>query len=164
MSLFRELYGTTGRTTGNTSSCINPTPTPDRRSLFPDSSTTTPICGTRRRRDDEDYYNFEDDIVITRPAGTVPITPRTSKRLKASSEDIAQLYDVDPQRLAPFAEVRQYYLNLFKVSYSTRSPKPCCTCCSTWRHILLRLKTCLPKKKSTICSTHLSSRYAFHLL
>lgn len=128
MSLFRELYGTPSRiSVGNAGSCNNPTPTPDQRSLFPDSLTTTPICGTRRRRNDEDCYNFEDDVVITKPAGTVPITPRTSKRLKISSEEIALLYDVDPQRLADFAEVRQYHLNLFRVSYSICSPKHCCT-------------------------------------
>jgi hypothetical protein len=162
MSLFRERYS--ARTsTGNTGGNNNPTLTPDR-SFRPDPSTTTPTCGTRRCRDDDEYYNFEDDIVITRPAGTFPITPGMSKHLKTSSEDIAHHYEVDPQQLVPFVEVCQYHFNLFNLSYSTCSPKQCCTCCSTWRRTSPRLKTCSPKKNSMRCSTPLSSRYVLHLL
>ncbi|KAF8268960.1 hypothetical protein EI94DRAFT_1799758 [Lactarius quietus] len=34
----------------------------------------------------------------------MPITLGTSKHLKASCEDMANLYDVDPQQLKPFVE------------------------------------------------------------
>ncbi|KAF8266579.1 hypothetical protein EI94DRAFT_1802961 [Lactarius quietus] len=80
------------------------TPVHDQRTPFPSSSTTTPLCGTRRRRGSDDFYNFDEDVVIARPAGMIPITPGTSKHLKASCEDTANIYDVDPQQLRPFVE------------------------------------------------------------
>ena len=71
------------------------------------SMTPTPSRGVRRRRDSDDLgLNLEDDnIIIARPAGTIPITPASKKRLKVSCEDTARLFDVDPNELAKFVEV-----------------------------------------------------------
>jgi hypothetical protein len=67
--------------------------------------TPTPSGGTRRCRDSNDLeFNVEDNIVITRPAGTIPITPATRKHLKVSCEDAARLFNVDAQQLIMFAE------------------------------------------------------------
>lgn len=69
-------------------------------------STTQPTSGFRRRRDSNDFDYLEEDFIISRPAGTCPITPGTTKRLKTSCEDTARLYGVQVEQLKPFAEVR----------------------------------------------------------
>jgi hypothetical protein len=107
MSLCRDLRNT--RTPARSTSTSNDgnTSAPGQRQLAYGSVTPTPSRGVRRRRDSNDLdYNLDDDLVITRPAGTAPITPGTTKRLKASCEDTARLFDVDADQLRSFAEVR----------------------------------------------------------
>lgn len=111
MSLFRELCGTRTSTnvSSNTGSDGNPTQTStvDRQHapLF-SPSTATPTSGTRRRRDSDNYdYGFEEDLIVARPAGTVPITPGTAKRLKMSCKAIAHAYDIEAAPLESFVEV-----------------------------------------------------------
>lgn len=78
----------------------------EQRQLFFGSPTPTPSHGLRRRRMSNDFdRGLEDDVIMTRPAGTVPITPGTTKRLKASCDDTARLFDVDANQLKSFAEV-----------------------------------------------------------
>ncbi|KAI9441533.1 hypothetical protein H4582DRAFT_2073701 [Lactarius indigo] len=64
-----------------------------------------PQFSTDARLDSDDYdFSLREDIVIARPARTAPITPRMTKCLKLSSEDVAHLYNIDPNQLISFAE------------------------------------------------------------
>jgi hypothetical protein len=106
MSLFRGLQGS--RTSTNNTSDENgdsgPTQTSDQFPPF-DTPTPTPTRGIRRRRDSNDYsYDLQEDLIVARPAGTVPITPGTTKRLKVYCEDVARLHDVDSDQLVSFVE------------------------------------------------------------
>jgi hypothetical protein len=117
MSLFREFCraptnNTSSNPTGTQTSAVDQPP-----HLF-DSPSPTPTRGNRRRRDSNDYgYGLEEDLVIARPARTVPITPGTTKHLKLSCEDAARIYDVESHQLMSFAEVRWYHLDLSDFSY-----------------------------------------------
>lgn len=96
MSLFRELRPS--RTSTSSNADLISTPATVR-------STTQSGSILRRRRDSNDFdYSFDD--VITRPAGTFPITPGTKKRLKSSCDDVARRHDVDADDLKNFVEVR----------------------------------------------------------
>ncbi|KAF8263307.1 hypothetical protein EI94DRAFT_1807447 [Lactarius quietus] len=55
--------------------------------------------------DSNDFsFNFDDDLIIFRPARTFPVTPGTKKHLKTSCEDIAHQRGVDLDELHSFAE------------------------------------------------------------
>ena len=109
MSLCRDIRN--ARTTAETSNDRNITHTSlsDRSQLYGSIAplmTPTPSRGAHRRQDsNEGDFNLQDYIIITRPAGTAPITPATRKRLKASCEDAAHRFDVDPGQLTSFVEV-----------------------------------------------------------
>lgn len=106
-------------------------------SMFDVYMSPTPSGGRRRHRDSNEFdLNLEDDIVITRPAGTIPITPATRKRLKVSCKDAARLFDVDPHQLVMFAEVC-YISNYLKSSFNVQS--------STVVHMLIHVEAHLLK-------------------
>ena len=106
MSLCRDIRN--ARTSADASN-ITRTSASDHSQLYGSMAplmTPTPSGGMRCHRDSDDVdFNLQDDIIITRPAGTAPITPATRKRLKASCEDAARHFDVDPDQLTSFAEV-----------------------------------------------------------
>ncbi|KAH9008939.1 hypothetical protein EDB83DRAFT_2531441 [Lactarius deliciosus] len=107
MSLCRELCSTRAPSTADGGNGETTPSVFNRRSgsLFAGSSTPTPAGSIRRRRDSDDFgYNLREDTVIARPAWTGPITPRTTKRLKISSETLACRYNIDPEPLQSFAE------------------------------------------------------------
>jgi len=82
-----------------------PTYTPSRSQHGQPSMESS--VGVRRRRDSNDFdCGLEDSMVITRPAGTAPITPATKKRLKMSCKEVARNFNVDPNELNTFVEVR----------------------------------------------------------
>ena len=102
MSLFRKLH--TSRTSTSSNADLISTPATVR-------STTQSGSVLHHHRDSNDFdYGLDD--VITRPAGTFPITPRTKKQLKSSCDDIAHHHDVDADDLKRFAEVHSTLFEL----------------------------------------------------
>ena len=81
------------------------------------SMTPTPSCGVCHHQDSDDLgINLKDDnIIIARPAETILITPATKKCLKASCEDTAHAFNINPNRLTMFVEVcpNSDYIKLF---------------------------------------------------
>lgn len=111
MSLYRQVRNTSNPrpsalNTGNEGNVVRISAS-EYSELASGSMTPTPSRGVHRRRDSNDLgFNLKDDnIIIARPAGTIPITPATKKRLKASCEDTARAFDIDPNQLATFVEV-----------------------------------------------------------
>jgi hypothetical protein len=71
-------------------------------------SATQTSSAVRRRRNSNDFtidYSLDDDLVISRPTDTLPITPGARKRLKMSCEVIADRHGIDKEELQPFTEV-----------------------------------------------------------
>ena len=139
MSLCRDIRN--ARTSANASN-IPHTSVSNRSQLYgfmASLMTPTPLGGTCRRRDSNDVdFNFQDDLIISRPAGTAPITPATRKHLKVSCEEAMHHFDMDPSQLTSFAEVCRitnyqtiFYLLMCNCQLSF-------TCLSTWRHTFSR--------------------------
>ena len=113
MSLFHKLRTSCASTSSNADLISTPATV---RSMTQSGSIL------RRRRDSNDFdYGLDD--VITRPAGTFPITPGTKKRLKSSCDDIACHNDVDADDLKCFAEVRSILSWVVPLIY-VFSPRP----------------------------------------
>lgn len=54
---------------------------------------------------DSNDFKYSLNEIITRPAGTLPITPGTTKHLKTSCNDVACHYDMNADDLKCFSEV-----------------------------------------------------------
>ena len=121
MSLYHQVCNTSNPrpsalNTGNKGSVVHISAS-EYSKLASGSMTPTPSHGVCHCWDSNNLgLNLEDDnIIIARPAGTIPITPATKKRLKASCEDTARAFDIDPNQLTTFVEVcpNSNYIKLF---------------------------------------------------
>jgi hypothetical protein len=107
-------------------------------STFGVNMTPTPSGGIFRRQDsnDLDDLNLEDNIILARPAGTIPITPATRKHLKVSCKDAACLFNVNAHQLIMFVEV-SYISNYLKSFINVQA--------STVVHMLIHVEAHLLK-------------------